>query len=140
MPGNPDLGIDLQDSAILVDKVGFPDNAPIAFSVHAFFTPGTVCPEYFLFRIGKQDKGQAVFFGKTPVRFRAVGAYTDNGNSVSGIFPVIIPETAGFFCTAGSVIFGIKIQYQRFAPELPQGISVPLRILKIEIWSGIIDP
>lgn len=98
------------DQALFIDYKGFSGHAHVLFAVHILFNPYAISLNNFFIRISDQGKRQIIFCDKFLMRSFIIGAYPQNFKALFQQRLVIIPETAGFGSTAGSIIFWIKVQ------------------------------
>ena len=75
-----------------------------------FSVPGSINLHHFMIRIGNKVKRKVIFIPELLVRIAVVTAYSYNRGSFFHEQGVGIPERAGLFRAAGSIVLRVKIQ------------------------------
>lgn len=121
----------LNDTVFINNKCSA-HRAHIRFAIHGFFGPHTVGFYDMVLGIGQQRKRKMIFFGKFFVRLFTVYAHAQYGIAFGEHGVVAIAQAARLRRTAGSIIFGIKIEDNFLSLKIRQFNVVSVLILCFE--------
>ena len=85
---------------------------------HGLFLPDAVGTDSLALRVGKQNKGQIVFFGELLMRRGAVLTDTDNNHVLLLKSRISTCKGACLTGTSGGVVLGVKIHHYSFAEKI----------------------
>ena len=108
---------DLRNFLVWTDEKSRPLGTHVFFPVHAFFNPHAVRIYHRLVRIAEERKRKAVISNEFSVALYPI--YANSEKLRFGLdFTPGIAEIAGLFRTAGRLISGVKIKYERRPLEI----------------------
>ena len=88
------------------------------FAVQRFRSPDAIRFEDGFVGIGQQRERKLVFGLEPEVRCRAVGTDAEHLEAALAQRIVVVAQVAGFRCTTGRIVLGIKKQNELFTPEI----------------------
>lgn len=105
-----------RDDSVSADDEGGPFGSHVGFAVHAFFHPDSVGLDELLIWVAEQGKRQGELMDEFFVAFHGINTDPEDVGFFRELGPGV-PDAAGLSCASGGVVFGVKVEYDRFVPE-----------------------
>jgi hypothetical protein len=131
-----DLGVDLMDGAILIDKVGYPAGALILATHKLLEPPDAISGQHLVVFITEHGICETLFLHELALFGGRIGTNADNLNVSFLEFPEFITESLTFDGSARGIGFGEEPENHFLPPEVLEGYRffISIRQGKIRGW------